>query len=389
MSSIRSPVVVRLRREVVYAAIVVAFLFGLAEAGLRIKERLHAIHQAERRGPRPSSFRSVTHDGRPYTDENGAIALATDPCLVFRNVAGQDGEVVTINEDGFRGTSWRRDKPEGTRRVIVLGGSAAFGVGATGDDRVLAPQLERRLDAVARARGLRVEVWNAGVIGYDSTQELVLLATRLIDRAPDVVVLLDGWNDFHQSASGPDRDQALLHPKFLQNDALLVRRTRPGVELLRGLALFRAFEAMAGRARRRSAPRGEYGDYFDHTEGALPIFERNLRAMVRLARAYGVTAVLAPQPEIFQRAAPPPAEVELRRSYERRGYAGYSTAAYPRFVAPAAAVATSESACFVDGTTAFDGRDDVAFVDFVHFNDRGHELLADFLAPSIGRALGW
>jgi hypothetical protein len=36
---------------------------------------------------------------------------------------------------------------------------------------------------------------NAGIPGWNSTQELLLLQTRLVDLNPDVVVVLDGYND--------------------------------------------------------------------------------------------------------------------------------------------------------------------------------------------------
>ncbi len=386
MATERPPFVLRARRELVYAALLVALLYGAAELAVRIR---HATTQA-RRSARPYSVRSLTHDGHRYAGDEGQIALVDDPHLVYRAAGNQKSAVVTINADGFRGREWRHEKAPGTKRVVVLGGSTAFGIGASGDERVFTARLEWRLDAAARGQGGQgghVEVWNAGVIGYDSTQELVLLATRLVDVAPDVVILLDGWNDFHGTAALADASMALLHSKFALEQLLLVRQTQPFCELLRGSALFRAMESGLARWIRRHGPESRFGDYHDHSDLARPRYERNLRAIVRLVKGFGATPLLAPQPELFQRAEPPVAEVALRTNYERDGYAAYARTIYPRYVATAAAVAAAESVPFLDCTKAFDSAPDAVFSDFVHLNDRGQELLAACLAPAVERAL--
>jgi lysophospholipase L1-like esterase len=385
MGSKRPPFVLKVRREIVYAAIVVGFLFATAEVVVRVQK---AVRDA-RRGARPYSVRSVTHDGVAYAHEEGQIALVLDPHLVYRTAPGQRTERVTINRDGFRGAEWRHDKPPGTRRVAVLGGSAAFGTGASGDEQVFTVPLEAELDRRARLHGSRAEVWNAGAVGYDSTQELVLLATRLVDLAPDVVVLFDGWNDFNQSAIMPEGYVDLLHPKFFEIDALLARKDQVGFELLRCSSLFRSLESGARRWARRLAPKGEFGEFRDRSDTAVPRYERNLRAMIRLARAYGAAPIVAAQPELFDRADPTEAEQALQRSREDDGYAAWSRASWLRFVAAARVVAQYESAPFIDCARVFDGVAETAFTDCVHLSDRGHAILAAHLAPVVAAALGW
>ncbi|HMZ56949.1 MAG TPA: hypothetical protein PLT48_19030, partial [Nitrospira sp.] len=74
-------------------------------------------------------------------------------------------------------------------RVVLVGGSTAFGTGLESDRETVASQLAQRLN---------VEVINAAVIGHGSGQELTYLLTELVDLHPDVVIALDGWNDYYK-----------------------------------------------------------------------------------------------------------------------------------------------------------------------------------------------
>lgn len=99
---------------------------------------------------------------------------------------------VSTNSEGFRGPEWPASlKPAGQLRLAVLGGSSVF-LGLT-DDRTLpalvAAELARRLG------GADVMPINGGILAGNSTQELILLATRIVDLSPDIVLVLDGFND--------------------------------------------------------------------------------------------------------------------------------------------------------------------------------------------------
>ena len=55
------------------------------------------------------------------------------------------------------------------------------------DDETFGQHLEHLLNA---------EVINAAIVGHASGQELVYLLTELVDLQPDLVITLDGWNDY-------------------------------------------------------------------------------------------------------------------------------------------------------------------------------------------------
>jgi hypothetical protein len=102
-----------------------------------------------------------------------------------------------INRYGFRD---RRDsylpKPPEVFRVFVTGGSTAFGSGAESDEATIAGQLEALLNRDrARAAGRRYEVVTAAIPAWSTTHERILIENRLVELAPDLIVMFSGFND--------------------------------------------------------------------------------------------------------------------------------------------------------------------------------------------------
>jgi lysophospholipase L1-like esterase len=104
----------------------------------------------------------------------------------------------TINSIGLRDREISRNKPEGTKRVLILGDSFTEGNGVEAKDAF--PQ---RLQALVDAAGLstRWEVINAGEGSYSPLLEYLLLKKQLIDLEPNLVILAldlsDAYDDIH------------------------------------------------------------------------------------------------------------------------------------------------------------------------------------------------
>jgi len=104
--------------------------------------------------------------------------------LMFMQTCGFKSEAVNIDERGLRHSP--RTAGDGPVRLLV-GGSAAFGVGASNDSRTITSLLEQR-------SGIR---WlNFGGRAYNSTQELIFYQLLGFDlEGVDRIVLFSGVND--------------------------------------------------------------------------------------------------------------------------------------------------------------------------------------------------
>ena len=143
-----------------------------------------------------------------------------------------------VNSLGLRGEEVSLAKSDGTERILVLGDSVGFGWGIEEQD-TLSSQLQQLLSQ--SSSGQQFEVWNVGVPGYATWQELAYLTEKGAAFRPDWVIVpflfndVDGNNEAVQSQpfgmSGLAQTLVQATQKsavlcFLRNQALEFRLTR-------------------------------------------------------------------------------------------------------------------------------------------------------------------
>lgn len=120
----------------------------------------------------------------------------SDPLISYRLRPGYRGVTyhrwTTINERGMRDDPVPAVKPAGEFRLLALGDSVLFGIGA-GDDETYARALQRALTPPAGFASVRV--LNLGVPGYNTVQQARLLEREGDALAPDGVLVLYCLND--------------------------------------------------------------------------------------------------------------------------------------------------------------------------------------------------
>jgi hypothetical protein len=98
---------------------------------------------------------------------------------------------VSLNSHGLRDEDFPLAKPAGERRILVLGDSVAFGWGVS-QGETFSDRMEPLLHQLT---GKQWQVINAGVNGYNSSQESKWFRLHGIRFQPDIVVLLYVSND--------------------------------------------------------------------------------------------------------------------------------------------------------------------------------------------------
>jgi lysophospholipase L1-like esterase len=156
-----------------------------------------------------------------------------DPVLIYElrphSVTRFAGVIVRVNSAGYRDDEPPVGKTPGTRHVVVVGDSVAFGFGVRVED-AFPDVLERLLNAPpSTASGSRVI--NLGVNGYSLAQEVRLVQRKAMNWDPDLVVLCYMLND-------PDVQDGGLASYFTRQPGLRIARhaRRAARGLLRALS---------------------------------------------------------------------------------------------------------------------------------------------------------
>jgi hypothetical protein len=267
------------------------------------------------------------------------------------------------------------EKPPGTVRIVVFGGSTSVNKRVHSSSGLHYPlELQRLLNA--RRSDQPVEVISVANEAYTSAHALIILALDVLSWQPDLVVLSHNFNDLTASYFPdfvPDYSHKFSHDYYMPGPSeLLWKRSR----------LYRFIDARLRKLARYPVRRGSYGDAPPALGAA--VFRRNLESFVTLAHANGVAVVLGSQP--LARVSADEFDADLANKPYNRELVYPTHAQFLRhhagFNAIIAAVARRHGALFVDNARAF-GDERALFSDFLHYSHAGVERLADNYARAI------
>jgi len=143
--------------------------------------------------------------------------LSSNPVLGYELRPGAPDGAARISSAGLRDREYERRKPPGVFRIVALGDSVTFGL----PDRPLEcwpRHLERLL--ATRAQGIRLEVLNLGVTGYNVLQVAERLRTLGQSFEPDLVLYAYVLNDPQESSIELEmlRDQRAAEERHFYDD---------------------------------------------------------------------------------------------------------------------------------------------------------------------------
>jgi hypothetical protein len=350
-------------------------LFGLAEVATRVHQRI----------------------------QMGALATykprhVLDFYRFYRVNPEYRSRTVRVDSAGFRNDEEvTEEKPANVLRVVTMGGSAVWGEDGAyppftpiDNNQTIAAHLERVLGAEATRRQapFRVQVLNAGVVGYCLYQNLDYFNHRLAAFHADLVIAIDGHNDldalnlgvppYHHRNEAP-LERALNRPslfdlfafgiKYAEQRSVLVRKTRLRLQKTVNEWAVQKERDDLGKRRPSDAEVEKWlGEYVDTV--------RRLDASGRIA---GARVLFAVQPELAGERDKPLTEVEVKMR-EHWGGQWLHTEVRDRLISRMHAAAEQHGIWFEDVSDVFRGTAEQTYVDYTHLNDRGASLLANRLA---------
>jgi len=136
-----------------------------------------------------------------------------NPFIRYELIPNAESGSVKINSAGLRGPEITIEKPQDTYRILMLGDSELFSILLPEKDS-LSRQLEKLLNE--KSNGLKFEVLNTGVEGYNTYQEFEVLKDKGFMHHPDLVVLNYVLND-------PEPGEYYFGDNFFSRNSALYR----------------------------------------------------------------------------------------------------------------------------------------------------------------------
>jgi lysophospholipase L1-like esterase len=227
-----------------------------------------------------------------------------DAFSAYRGHAGSAGLGKTINSHGFMSTpELSVAKPEGTLRILFLGGSSTAGTGVDlADDETWPWQVVENLKAAFPER--TIDFINGALGGYTTFESYGRLWSRLRVYEPDVIVMYHAWNEmYYFDKAAPER---LVEWRTLEDGDWTLDRKRSSTKRFEpwwvdGLL---QYSQLAIRMRMRLAAmstdlNGEVGADkgldSDFDAGGLDIYRFNLKLIREASEMMGAVLFVAKQ----------------------------------------------------------------------------------------------
>ena len=311
-----------------------------------------------------------------------------DAAWGLRDPSQATGRGYRIGDRGYRGEDLETQPSVDACRVAVVGGSAAFDLGADrGEDW---PHL---VEKILRDRGhAGVEVLNAGVPGHSSADAVGKIYAQLWLYEPDVILLYNAWNDIKTFTQlsvdrplisltkphDPEADPFQNYQGFLDR---LLAHSQAYVKIRTRYLLWKYDVGAEGQVK----PGQTLADSWEPL--ALEQYRLNVELVVDAARNVGARPILATQASLL--AADNSEEDRARIAY---GYQGLThdalVSAMDACNETVRAVAEHKGVDVLDLGARFSGKSEY-FDDHVHTSRSGSaalaEAVADFLEEQVAR----
>jgi len=244
------------------------------------------------------------------------------------------------------GRQYYRSPGRVAHRILIIGGSVAFGANASSIATTYFNVLGRELDK----KGIGTEIVIVAAGAWKSIQELRALQQALPALKPELVVFLNGLNDLTNGSTS----------RTLYGEPTETRDGAPWT------IVYHAH------------------DYQERVADYLA----NMRAARELTTEQGAQMLVVLQPSLNERSKRSRIEEKLLAlTLEAHSSAAALTASYRAMAQGLDSLSRDGGMGFLDASKAFDGQKETVFSDIWHFTDFGHDLLGKAMADEIAAIL--
>ena len=286
-----------------------------------------------------------------------------------------------INEIGFRDSAIEPRVPN-EYRILLLGGSAAWGWGASANRHTVSGALQELLNK--DSSGVSYRVMNGAYLAWTSLQERITLMEFYERFDPDLVISFSGFNDIISVQYGNSRE--LLRLEFNMVEDAVENNLKP-------MSTLKAIRKVGGtlgiwrlvvyfREQLPSRQRGHIDYIPKRAKRGIPkVLDRYL-SMANYTVSHGDQFLLVLQPDIYSTGKQlTAAEAEVKQWLDSRNSENFDNTfiQYRSDLVQSLSVQSPAGIEVIDLRSVFDTVSETMFTDDSHFNDSGYREIAGAL----------
>lgn len=313
------------------------------------------------------------------------------------------------NSQGFRRIgNVDLPKPAATYRIFIMGGSTGYGIGSLAafgkekypllrNDETIDHYLERFLNE--RVTTKHFEVINAAITSHQSHHHLIYLNQTILKYQPDMVIFVDGFNDYYPYEKGYDQFAQYAYQErvhyFMSEPTFRTWASYSGWWWFRkshfvylSAKTIRPLWIMA----QSTGGKRVHIDIDDALKNLKINAKNNFLQMVKrnamILRKEGVVPVFTLQPEIFfeqeKRFSPLETKIfEWLSTQWQDNLVEFKRAAKPLVTEWLREVTDESNAMYIDLTDSFGGMEEDVYTDYCHLTSSGNRRLAEVIGARI------
>lgn len=369
------------KRSIIFSLIPVIILLIILEITGRI---IYPFDQAERasmlagKDPRRDIPTWENASGQVILEDIFGMEKRYLSYLGFLGAPNSKKTTFEINETGFRDSAIEPRAPN-EYRILILGGSAAWGWGASANRHTISGALQEFLNE--DSSGVSYRVMNGAYLAWTSLQERITLMEFYEHFDPDLVISFSGFNDIISVQYGNSRE--LLRLEFGMVEEAVENNLKP----MSTLKAIRKVGGTLGIWRlvvyfREQVPHQKPGriDYKPKrsARGIPKVLDRYL-SMANYTASNGDQFLLVLQPEIYSTGKQlTAAEAEVKQWLDSRNSDNFGNTfiQYRSDLVHGLSALSSAGINVIDLEEMFDTVSETMFTDDSHFNDSGYREIA-------------
>lgn len=313
-----------------------------------------------------------------FEDVKKKLKIIPNPYTGWRSAPNQNLKTIFINENGLRSKNFKDLKFKDN--CFLLGGSVAWGFGATSNENTPAYQIEKIL---SEKYNLDFNVINLSEQSHSSIEELNTFVSSFHELKPKMVIFLSGCNDIHSGYKNEYKsidNYTTILDFFLWGDKIGIIREKNFLKVLIKLLT---------RSLKKTKKYNDDFYYFskpNREEIPINLYKRKIDFINNFCSIKGVKVFHFLQPDLFFK--------KNKSDYEKK---------YEKFVSEKKDFTMNQlnlikkelfnnnnknpSSFFYDLLDCFDDYNETIFFDKNHVTDKGYNIIAEKISEKINKAL--